>query len=698
MKSYKKAFGIDVDIQKEQNVRRMVGRKIILLNCTCIGKTTCQMNNMMPYPGVLSDLPPWKALNEAFMRRHLGQVAQKLAAAHYPLIGICSADEGQGTLQEARDEMLKHVCNILINVNSTDRENHGERNAIIPAQDSARHYKIKFDTIKCGSFYSVVPSSFTTIHKKELTKLKGKCDLMATVRSRLKKKRYIRNPGADMLYAMALCDCGRLTSYSAESVLSLASAACLLNLGIGDNTSSDVMSLSPGRTTIQGNLRDSAIRCAMKNQEDFKTARAHYLSCDKGNKGGMVHFVKMTSRWCFKDHCVKTSLLDISGAFCSSSAAAAAVAHTCTHLHDGKLFFDGICTDAGGGGTGNSFRNELSKQGLVDLVKCIITFCAIHNFCTLLRNAYSRCFGEGSLGKRNTGQLLHSLYDLHEAFPTREAFIMLKDYAASKLGRWNNGWNSRLIQKFVLTRWWRMNSAVEMAFKEYPIYIFTVILVLKNSAPSSKIGKISNNLISMLREVALLAEVVFCHTFCRLVVNKYLKMLQSRCPVGGTHGHLARFMPVMAFLIRHNVQKCKDCWKDDPEWEDYRTIGGMVGIVKVKDDNNNVCEVDFDYERRATLFFDVFLEFWNKEDNLSKWPRDLLFVVVAEEQPIATVFCRWCLGMEIDANAGKHHGRIYLFDVFYHCDCKHFAYFFPIVLLHSHTSGPNIPPLQYQSW
>ena len=171
------------------------------------------MNNMMPYPDVLPELPPWEALNEAFMRRYLGQVAQTLAAAHYPLIDLCSADQGQDTLQEARDEMLNHVCNILINVNSTDRANHGERNAIIPAQDSECHYKIKFDTIKCDHFYYVVSSSFKTIHKKELTKLKEKCVSKSMVISRLKKKRYIRNPSADMRYAIALCDCGRLTRY-----------------------------------------------------------------------------------------------------------------------------------------------------------------------------------------------------------------------------------------------------------------------------------------------------------------------------------------------------------------------------------------------------------------------------------------------------------------------------------------------------
>ena len=76
---------------------------------------------------------------------------------------------------------------------------------------------------------------------------------------------------------------------------------------------------------------------------------------------------------------------------------------------------DGQSTDAGGGGTGESFKAELEKLGrvLIDEARAYLSStCALHAHNLTLKKTVKILMGEGGLESRNALQLLHSCYNL----------------------------------------------------------------------------------------------------------------------------------------------------------------------------------------------------------------------------------------------------------------------------------------------
>ena len=69
-------------------------------------------------------------------------------------------------------------------------------------------------------------------------------------------------------------------------------------------------------------------------------------------------------------------------------------------------------TDAGGGGTGKSFKKELTKFSRVDPSLYMDATCAIHGHNLTLKNPVAQLFGKGGLSERNALQLIHSAYNL----------------------------------------------------------------------------------------------------------------------------------------------------------------------------------------------------------------------------------------------------------------------------------------------
>ena len=111
---------------------------------------------------------------------------------------------------------------------------------------------------------------------------------------------------------------------------------------------------------------------------------------------------------------MKKALLDVDASAGTSKACAEAVDHSLkkVDLPEERKILSGQNTDAGGGGTGKSFRIELTKVQQVDELHYMDPTCGIHAHNLTLKNPVSQLFGEGGLNKRNALQLIHSAYNL----------------------------------------------------------------------------------------------------------------------------------------------------------------------------------------------------------------------------------------------------------------------------------------------
>ena len=104
------------------------------------------------------------------------------------------------------------------------------------------------------------------------------------------------------------------------------------------------------------NLGDALISSAVDSLIEIgnEICGAHnvFMSCDKGNKKGLSHFIKILSWWDEVQKQVKTFALDIDASEGTSKGCAEAIQHSMTKLNDAiaLLVLTGQTTDSGGGG------------------------------------------------------------------------------------------------------------------------------------------------------------------------------------------------------------------------------------------------------------------------------------------------------------------------------------------------------------
>ena len=139
------------------------------------------------------------------------------------------------------------------------------------------------------------------------------------------------------------------------------------------------------------------------------------MSCDKGNKKGIAHFVKIVSYWNNEVNKVSKYLLDCEASGGTSKNCADAINYSLTRLDDEEFvaLLSGQCTDAGGGGVGQSLFAELKIVNRVNLDDTYLApTCSLHALQLTLANPIIKCIGGTGLGMQTAPQLLHSLYNL----------------------------------------------------------------------------------------------------------------------------------------------------------------------------------------------------------------------------------------------------------------------------------------------
>ena len=128
------------------------------------------------------------------------------------------------------------------------------------------------------------------------------------------------------LLATGLAHCPKLSSYSAESFIPCIIVFFLESTDVVVDLSTLVGGCSPCANTLQSIINEDSIDVIMSiRNEIFKDKCILYLACDKGNKKGLYHFVKIISWWSKTNNQVELFTLDIDAAHSDTKSASDAI-------------------------------------------------------------------------------------------------------------------------------------------------------------------------------------------------------------------------------------------------------------------------------------------------------------------------------------------------------------------------------------
>ena len=100
------------------------------------------------------------------------------------------------------------------------------------------------------------------------------------------------------IYGAALAVTPGLSLIAAETLLPMVAAAMLADANGLDGVAIEKLSSSfPGQAALREILISSAVDCLVDLSDELQKVDHVFLSCDKGNKKGLSHFVKILSWW-----------------------------------------------------------------------------------------------------------------------------------------------------------------------------------------------------------------------------------------------------------------------------------------------------------------------------------------------------------------------------------------------------------------
>ena len=141
-----------------------------------------------------------------------------------------------------------------------------------------------------------LPTSHTVIHKTELAKLRAIEKKYKALKSQVERVKVDPSRIAKAVYSTAAATTPALALSSMEHIIPLICYAALVDTGLLENIDIDKFCRSFPKYTFMRDtaLYDRAAELLLQLSSTLKNKRV-YLSCDKGNKKGVGHFVKVLS-------------------------------------------------------------------------------------------------------------------------------------------------------------------------------------------------------------------------------------------------------------------------------------------------------------------------------------------------------------------------------------------------------------------
>jgi hypothetical protein len=500
-----------------------------------------------------------------------------------------------------------------------------------------------------------IPITHSVVTKSHLQKLNNSHKTLKHLQNLLQRKKFYGGSSlTKAIIATAVTSCPALPLSQAANIIPQIVAATLLDAGVLDKAKVAMFSKS---FASEAWLRNRVFMFAAENmyQLGIKIKNIQvFLSCDKGNKKGVGHFVKILSWYDKQTKSVVKQLLDIDGSDGKTSECADAIAASLKKIGDIKI--QGQTTDSGGGGVLVGLANALQEKNLCR-PRYLFTSCSLHNLQLSVANPIKEVIGEGGLEKKNAMQLLHSVYDLQASMPLEvwktqvdNAVDFLQSYGGPNTpyigitngdrqfaDKWEKAKTFRTftatmtdkelrkikctIQAPVLTRWWTVGECAQVVWPAYLLLLRICQQVINSHPTSAKPNKIASGLQPLMLEAEIFTDLSMIHCFHSFYVSPHFDWMQSATDLTALPGFQAHNTLGRYFLL---VQDLNDCLVH-PLFEEFRqTMARLPPSLQQHQ------------ESKAKLFIETSLKAINK--HFERWgDKSLLPAALLSEVPLASV-------------------------------------------------------------
>jgi hypothetical protein len=492
------------------------------------------------------------------------------------------------------------------------------------------------------------------------------------------------------LMAIAVTSCPALPLSQAANVIPLFVAGVLVDAGILDKAKVSAFSKSFPSETY---MRDLVFSFAAENIYHLGSKIKGlfvFLSCDKGNKRGVGHFVKILSWYDTKTKSVMKQLLDIDASEGLTDDCGDAIAASMKKV--GNIMLQGQTTDSGGGGVLDGLHRAIAERQLCR-IGYLVASCSLHNLQLSVANPIKQTMGEGGLEKKNLMQLLHSIYDLQESMDrdvwkmhVTEAMAFLGSYGSNAtpfvgltVGDQQFAAKWELVKTFrqfsttltnkdfkrtsfkipapVLTRWWSVGETARVSWSAYLLLLRISQQVINSTA--SKPNKIASGLQPLMMEPELFSDLALVHCFHGFYVSPHFDWMQSATDLSGipgfqAHNTLGRYY----LLVQDLIELSNTISTTHPSFVDFQsTLTTCCPTLRTHQ------------ESKASRFVNAAIEAVNK--HFVRWCNALLLpAALLSENPLATVVASVMLKKDLPPTIVAHldskvHDRTFNIEAFH---------------------------------
>jgi len=551
-----------------------------------------------------------------------------------------------------------------------------------------------------------VPTSHECVNRAHLKRWQRDSKTLKRIRKKVQATSNSSNLYAQSLWAIACASVPALGLSAGQCMFPITFFAMMADTGLFSFKEFNLKKHAqafPSDAHLRTMMHSQAGRDMLSLGKEFQdNAVPIYLSCDKGNKGGVGHFVKHLSWFDFDNMVVKKQLLDLDGSDGASEACAFAIKHSLLKLgHDQQL--SGQTTDSGGGGVLEGLADELAKLNLCT-ENYIVAACSIHGLQMQLSNAVEQVIGKGGLEQRNALQMLHSVYDLQASVDSEEwrhilhratefcssfdpeddtldetseftvqfkQVMKLSDFPETKLVDANAKMEGTVLEKVqapVLTRWWTVGKGAAFMLQCYLPILRACQIIINRHKSDSKPNKIASGLFSLMTNPSNLADLALIKCFNGSFIRRHLDWMQSNVDLSGAPGFQAHQMAIRYCFMHQDLGSMFD--QRFQGFEDYRLI------VSKLDDNDKELQ-----DKKESLFIKISQDALEK--HFPRWiKKHLLPAALLSESGPATVIAgvmlkNWdyinCYEQSNKFFYSEVHGRrleIKPFAIFVHKHCR----------------------------